>query len=210
MKTLKLSCDQGSSPPHLLSCCLSRGWENGTRFSEKGHTWRVSHMEGLPSSRLLLVLTACNQHLSWLSLMMSSTVPLVAHVSFSLCSLMLYLLPSSCLGVYGHSSQECPCIFSLLSPSVLGTFLHVHHHTLKLLTGTQLLSSEPVDCHGAQCLNSSGQNWQYRVQPSHPSPTVCQNHWATLPLWDFCLEAPLLASLPGRQYAGCSASWLLV
>lgn len=129
MKTLKLSCDQGSSPPHLLSCCLSRGWENGTRFSEKGHTWRVSHMEGLPSSRLLLVLTACNQHLSWLSLMMSSTVPLVAHVSsvsvLSCCifSLLLVLEYMDILlrnvPAYSHS-----CHPQFLEPSYMSTIIH--------------------------------------------------------------------------------------
>lgn len=163
-------------------------------------------MVDLPHGRAAWFHTAYNQHLSWSSLMMPFTVPSVACVS-SVSSLMLCLLPSPCLGVYRHSSQECSSVFSALSLSVLGTFLHVHHHIFKLLAGIQLLSSEPQwIAMGSSVHILLARTCNTEFSPHTPPPTVCQNHLATLPLWDFCPEAPLLASLPGRQHAGCSAS----
>lgn len=143
-----------AAPHHTF--CLAIFQEDGKvvpGFLKGNIHGRSSTWKGCPAPR-----AACNQHLSWSSLMMPFTVPLVACVS-SVTSLTLCLLPSPCLGVYGHSSQESSSIFSALSLSVL-----------KLLVGIQLLSSEPVDCHGAQCPHSSGQNQLYRVQPPHPSP----------------------------------------
>lgn len=146
----------------------------------------------------LLVPTACNQHV----LIIFEDVlhcPFHLHI-FSLFSHAVSSPFSLSWTFFSGMLQHV----STLLLSVLGTFLHVHHHIFKLLTGTQSLSSEPVDCHGGPASTFFWPELAAQSSAPHPSPTVCQNHWATLPLWNFYLEAPLLASLPGRQCAGCS------
>lgn len=148
----------------------------------------------------LLVPTACNQHV----LIIFEDVLHCPFHGMRIFSLFSHAVSSPFSLSWTFFSGVLQHV-STLSLSVLGTFLHVHYHILKLLTGTQSLSSEPVDCHGGPV---STFFWLELAAEFSPTPLP---HSVPEPLGHtsslgFLSRGPLLASLPGRQCAGCSTS----
>lgn len=160
------------------------------------------------AARLQAVLgpRTCNQHPCWSFLMVSFTVPFFSGMCvFSLCSftlclpLLLVLDMDILLRNVPVCSQSCHSQF--LEPSYMSTIIYSDCSLELSYSPPSLRIAVGPSVH---ILLARTGNTEFI--PPRTSPTVCRNHWVTLPLWDFSLETQLLASLPRRQYVGCSAS----